>query len=447
MKNSKNVVELLVLPIGKIDLKVLSFVHDIFIVFTDSPDIKYHETVEDENVLYELRAWENKINIIDVALISKNDHFTRAVLEKEIKYIFKKGIHDYLTLLIPYVPPPTSTQSMDGKVQSALVSSRLLLSDTVLTNANKLWKVIYGITYAYLNSSISHNIEIFQIGKPKQDLNEPGRKFFKLLEKSLLIIPHKGSPKLLKRCLSHLNSTQCITPDINLCFDDISYKKIDNEEFTNLRGKLKKFLNVPGNVGPYLPRHYSIINSNKEFIFFQDSDDISVKDRFIKQLAELKKRKLDMIGSHELRLDQFAKSLLILRNPLEVIKANSAKYFCPLFHPTSLITRKAYLKTKGFSTDRRFGYDYQFLLRSCFILKMGNIDDFLYIRFRRPNSLTTNSTTKMGSSIRSFFKWRWIVDYGLVNADKLNLDESSLVVQKHKFDYQLMELSTIVKNK
>ena len=445
MKKTKSLTEVVVLPISKFNLKSLSFEHDMLMLLTDSANIEYHDILDNEGVLYQLLAFRNKINITDVAFISKDDHFTCAVLEQEINYIFKKGIHNYLTLLVPYLTPPPFTQRIDGKVQSALVSAKLLFNHTSFHNFDKFWKAIYDIAYTYLNSSISHNIEIFQIGKPKPLEDEPDGECSELFKKSLLIIPHKGSTKLLKRCLSHLNQIKCFTPDINLCFDDISYKKIDEKEFANLTTKLKIFLNVPGNVGPYLPRHYSILNSNKEFIFFQDSDDISVESRFFKQLAELKKRNLDMIGSHELRVDQFAKSLIILRNPLEVIKMDTAHFFYPLFHPTSLITKKAYLKAKGFSTDRRFGYDYQFLLRSCFILKMGNIDDFLYIRFRRPNSLTTNSTTKMGSSIRSFHKWRWIVDYGLVNADKLNLDESSLRVQKHKFDYQLVELSTIAK--
>lgn len=218
---------------------------------------------------------------------------------------------------------------------------------------------------------------------------------------------------------------------------------MDNKEFANLKQRLTSFLNIPGNVGPFLPTHQRIMDSNKEFIFFHGSDDISVNTRFIRQLAELNKRKLDMLGSHELRVDQFAKSLIAFRNPRDVTKIDSVKFFYPLTQGTALITKKGYLKAKGFSTNARFGYDSQFLLRSCFILKMGNIDDFLYIRFKRPNSLTTKSATKIGSNIRSFLNWRWTVDYNLVNEDKLNLDESSLAVQKHKFDYELVELPAI----
>ncbi len=368
-------------------------------------------------------------------------HFDYKVLEKEISYIFKRNIHNYLTLLVPYFPPPSISSTNYGKVQSGIVSSKILQNTTIF-NLGKFWKTLYDITYTYLNSPVSQNIEIFQIGKPTPPSDKSDKQIHELLRKSLLVIPHKGSVKLLKRCLSHLNIAKHV-PSINLCFDDNSYKKIDVNKFPNLK-QLKQFRNIPENVGPYLPIHYSILDTSKEFIFFQDSDDIAVGSRFFKQLTELKRKNLDMIGSHELRIDQFARSLIIIRYPLEITKTDKAQLLCPLFHPTSIITKKAYLRAQGFSTDRRFGYDYQFFLRSCFTLKMGNIDDFLYIRFRRPNSLTTNSVTKMGSSIRSFHKWRWIVDYGLVNEDKLDLRDSSLRVQKHTFNYQLLELLTVI---
>lgn len=440
MKKPKGSIELLVSPLHNINLKLLGFKHDTLIVFSKSSHFKYHKVLDHKSILNQLSTLKAEAGIANIAFISKDDHFDCKVLEEEMDHIFKTGLHHHLTLLVPYLPPPPFSQRNDGKVQSALVSLSLLPDNTVLLD--KFWKIIYEITYTYLNSSVSQNIEIFQIGKPGAPVGKPVKPLNDLLKRSLLIIPHKGSVKLLKRCLCHLNITTYF-PDINLCFDDKSYKKMDNKEFANLKQRLTSFLNIPGNVGPFLPTHQRIMDSNKEFIFFHGSDDISVNTRFIRQLAELNKRKLDMLGSHELRVDQFAKSLIAFRNPRDVTKIDSVKFFYPLTQGTALITKKGYLKAKGFSTNARFGYDSQFLLRSCFILKMGNIDDFLYIRFKRPNSLTTKSATKIGSNIRSFLNWRWTVDYNLVNEDKLNLDESSLAVQKHKFDYELVELPAI----
>lgn len=439
MKKAKNSLNLIALTQHKPDLSHLDFALDTVILLTGNRDAEYQQVLTVDSLSDQLSALRKKIEITDIMFISKNDRFSREALGKDLRQILKKGIHEDITLLIPYSPPPDLSQRIDGKVQSALISSRLFFENSNFDGSGKFWKIIYNISYNYLNSSASKNISIFQVGKPGYPALHTD-KYAELLNKSLLIIPHKGSVKLLNRCLSHLNNTRCHTPRINVCFDDSSYEKIDPQAFANLALKLKIFLNMPGNVGPYLPRHYSAINSNKELIFFHDSDDISINNRFIRQLAELSERKLDMVGSHELRVDQFARCLMIVRYPLEVNRQNSLKYFYPLFHPTTLITKKAYQKAKGFSTDRRFGYDYQFLLRACFLLKIGNIDDFLYIRFRRPNSLTTRTDSKIGSTLRSFLSWRWVIDYKLVNEHKLNLDDSSLRVQKHTISYRLMEL-------
>lgn len=438
MEKPENSMELMVVPLRKINLKSLSLEYDTLILFSETTYAKYHEVMDHESALHQFLLLKNRFNVSDIALISKDDHFNYKILEREIKYLFKTKIHNYLTLLVPYLPPPSFSQRNDGKVRSALVSSKLI-PDTVFY-LNKFWRTLYDLTYTYLNSSASQNIEIFQVGKLKLPADKTDTQLPDLQKRSLLIIPHKGSVKLLKRCLSHLNLIQDL-PEINICFDDESYRKISVKEFDNLKPKLTSFINNPRSVGPFLAKNYCTRNSKKEFIFFQDSDDISVNNRFVKQLSELKKRKLDMIGSHELRVDQFARSLSVFRSPLDVIKPDSVQFFYPLTQGTALITRKSYLKAKGFSTNVCFGYDYQFLLRSCFILRMGNIDDFLYIRFKRPNSLTTKSATKFGCSIRSFLNWRWRIDFKLVNENKLDLDDSSLSVQKHQFNYRLIKLS------
>lgn len=148
-----------------------------------------------------------------------------------------------------------------------------------------------------------------------------------------------------------------------------------------------------------------------------------------------------MLGSHELRIDEFVKKILIIRFPLNVNEALSNYIFHPLLHSTSIVTKSAYLKTGGYSTEGEFGFDSQFLLRSHFFLKVGNIDEFLYIRYKRPNSLTTNKNTMIGSDRRSFLAWRWMVDFKLVSLGKLNLEDSSLKAKAHPYKYILKKLN------
>lgn len=370
--------------------------------------------------------------------ISKRDNFTKDNII-EIVDILKRQINTFdVELLVPYLSPPTFNVRDDGDVKSFILDFKVPQKQMLLKYYKESESLIYHITYSYLNSKKSKNIEIYQIGK---DTPKPRNKDHSKInfDESLLLIPHKGSPKLLKRLLHHLNLIKQIPSSIRLCFDDYSYEKVEFSLFKNLKNKLRWVLNNPINCGPYLARHYSIISNNKKFIFFQDSDDISTSSRFERQIIELSKNNWDLIGSHELRVEQFVKKLILFRFPIDVNNAFKDKPAHPLFHPTSMITKKGYLKTKGFSTDLTFGYDQQFTFRANFNLKIGNVDDFLYIRFKRPGSLTTHSKTKIGTSQRSFLSWRWRIDMDLVQEGKLNLEDSSLSVQKHKFDYKMID--------
>lgn len=380
--------------------------------------------------------------------ISPDDQFDTTQLQSVIHNIYTTGAHRGVTLLLPYKEPPVEitetmdipkhTQREDGTVQSFRILAPFFKKHLLRKYFLQWNRLAYELLYPYLNSPASNNIEIIQVGKPA--VPAPLTEFpTELLNRSLLIIPHKDSVKLLKRCLLHLNQAAALPAAINVCFDDKGYSRLSNDAFNRLTTRLKIFKNAPGNVGPYPPRHYSITNTEMDYIFFQDSDDIPVDDRFIKQLTELTARDLDMIGSHELRVDEFERKIIIFRYPLNVTRSLDAQCFHPLFHPTALVTRKAYLKTGGFSTNLRFGYDSQFLLRSHFYLKIGNIDDFLYIRFKRPNSLTTDARTSFSSNLRSFLIGRWMTDFRLVLENKLDLHESSLSVQKHSFNYKLVE--------
>lgn len=389
--------------------------------------------------------------ILHLAFISPDDHFELAELKKSINHFYQHTPERGIALLIPYKTPPigipsenpdapNTSKREDGAVQSFLISPKHFSNAEMVSSFMDWSRLAFRLVHAYLNSSHSNNMEVLQVGKPSETYVQPGAADEELLQQSLMIIPHKDSLSLLYRCFLHLNSNAWLPGSINLCFDDSGYHTLNTRPYEQLKERLRIFKNIPYNVGPYPPRHYSILAAKQEYIFFQDSDDIPVATRFVHQLRALRERNLDMVGSHELRIDEFKQSLLIMRYPLDVTASLNARCFHPLFHPTALITRKAYLKTGGFSTNLRFVYDTQFLLRSHFFLRSGNVDEFLYLRFKRPNSLTTDPKTSLGSGFRSFLIGRWNIDFRLIKEDKLHLQDSSLSVQKHKFDYLLAQL-------
>lgn len=398
------------------------------------------ESVDRENVSISKSSCVIKEMVVDKAIvnlvfISKDDGFSTNISIKPIIKIISQPNECPIVLLVPYLFPPTKNR-YDGMVQSFIISPDLFFKFN--RSLNNFSDMAYQLTYSYLNSESSKNIEIVQVGKPSEDKTDAVKG---QLKNSSILIPHKGPVKLLNRCLSHLEQTEAMPANVDICFDDDSWNNFNMDAFPNLKKITRLYKNNPSEVGPFLPRHLLIDRSEYDFIFHLDSDDISVRSRFELQMAELERRKVDMLGSHELRIDEFIKKILIVRFPLNVSEALSNHIFHPLLHSTSVVAKSAYLKTGGYSTEGKFGYDSQFLLRAHFFLKIGNIDEFLYIRYKRPNSLTTNKNTMIGSDRRNFMAWRWKVDFRLVSSGKLKLEDSSLKARGHRYKYFLKKLN------
>ncbi|WP_348053065.1 hypothetical protein [Mucilaginibacter sp.] len=424
--------------IGQIELKKE---HHAIIYISDS----ISDSISSQMLSFsDVRKYSKKTcadnEITHVIFLSSFDDYVPDIIIKTLTSILEKSSINPLSLLIPYITPPGVKFRVDGTIQSFLISSELFALLSKHKRLISFERLAYDLTYDYLNNSLSKNLDVRQIGAQENVINASKRNQ-KCLNEALLVIPHKGSLKLLNRTLHHLNVSNSLPKTINICFDE---KKSCNNFCVNrhtvLENKLSCYINDPTQVGPYLARHYSIIESDSRYIFFQDSDDISINSRFEKQIEELTKRKLDLIGSHEIRIDQFSKSIKIIRYPTNLAKDWIEHSFHPLFHPTSLITKAAYVKSGGFSTDRKFGNDTQFLLRAYFSLRIGNVDDFLYIRFKRPNSLTTSKKTGLGSRTRLFLNWIWRNEIPLIIKGHLKLQDSSLGLKTHNYSYKLTKI-------
>lgn len=365
--------------------------------------------------------------------LSANDRFDKSHLRSEVLRLAKNG--DGVGLLLPYIDPPTGERRIDGAVESFFLSPTIF--NMKAFSLSNISRYIYELVNFYLNGNNQNGIEIVQVGKICSFCRQVRDRTRVYLENSTLQIAHKGSPNLLKRCLNFLNYSDDIPSTVEICFDDRSYKRISLKSFDNILTKFISYKNIPLSVGPFLARQYLVQQSTKKYIFLSDSDDISLAYRFRRQMRELQHRKLDIVGSHELRIDQIDKRIYVIRFPKDVNLALSIGAFHPLLHGTCVMSKEAFLKAGGYSTKRKFGYDSQFLLRAGFFLKIGNIDDFLYLRFRRNNSLTTAKKTAFGTNLRTFLTWRWRVDFQLIQSGKLKLIDSSLKVEKHNFDFKI----------
>ncbi|MXV13893.1 hypothetical protein [Hufsiella ginkgonis] len=374
-------------------------------------------------------------SVYKLAFISQSNNFETTSLADELK----SETGSPLTIIIPYLAPPLFGPRQDGRIGSFILHESAGVKSFAFSIGNSFINLLYRVVTAKVNGSRPGGISVLQIGKPLTKADS-GTDTERHLCDSLVVIPHKGPLNLLKRCLSSFEGNKVVPASINLCFDDRSYKPF-NQAVPDLCCTLNVFKNTPLNTGPYPARHESISTATARFVFFQDSDDISLDGRFSRQMEELHSRKLDMIGCHELRINQFDKCVEAIRFPFDASQSLEKRYFHSLYHPTALITRESYLRTGGFSTDRKFGYDSQFLLRSYFYLRSGNADDFFYIRFKRPNSLTTHPDTMIGSKLRDFLMWRWTIDFRLIQENKLDIKHSSLAVHARNLPFKLVRIA------
>jgi hypothetical protein len=148
----------------------------------------------------------------------------------------------------------------------------------------------------------------------------------------------------------------------------------------------------------------------------------------------------DVVGCHELRFDELEKKVEAIRFPLDVNEALNCRTGHAQFFPTTLVRSGFFRESGGLSTNRRFGSDYQFLLRAHWLGRVVNADEFLYIRRRRANSLTTSRGTSLRSPARRILNWRWKSHFIKIKLGQLMLKGSWLRVAHTGRRYSISNL-------
>jgi hypothetical protein len=199
----------------------------------------------------------------------------------------------------------------------------------------------------------------------------------------------------------------------------------------------------PHHVGPYVIRQFLINQSGADFIAFQDSDDAPCCRRLEVQLEAVISTGVDIVGCHELRIDDDAGIVQAIRFPTDVNAAlNDVSAHVQLF-PTTLVRRQALLHAGGFSTRRRYASDREFLLRANFDHRISNVDAFLYVRFRHEGSLTTSPRSAPGSRYRRLFTEIWEKDAAAIRRGEKTIAGSALRPRHfHNKSYYFEELKS-----
>ncbi len=376
-----------------------------------------------------------------------------AVLSQEVAELFSRSADNifcdipwfdlWVTILLPWREPPTRSVRADGRADAFCCSAEVFSDLLEIERAESCAALCFKLLNAVMNGRIAvQRLQVRQL-----PLSDSASSLAASSESAALIMAHRGPKHFLVSALrfaTALASHSEIKIRVGLDMEDIREYRSVAEAFQNV-----EFFSVKGSpVGPYVIRQALIEGSNERLIVFHDSDDISCHDRVVRQAAEILGRGVDVVGSHELRVNEPEGTVEVYRFPLDVSAAlglpgateQNDRANEPLLHPTVTMVRRGFVEAGGFSTNRKIANDTQFMLRAYFSLRMRNVDDFLYIRRRHAHALTVERRTALGTPLRHFLGSTWGADFDAVKSGKARLEETSLRARLDPLNHQLARL-------
>ncbi len=258
------------------------------------------------------------------------------------------------------------------------------------------------------------------------------------LPSARIVIPHRGDLGMMERLLAALS--ECRSEGLRACvgFDepigDAHRRLVKEHPEVDFYGV------APDEVGPYVLRHFLAMRAHEELVIFQDSDDLPTIDRFDTLRREMQRSSADVIGSQEIRIEEYRKRIGAVRYGLDVNHAVSISLRNPQLHPSTAVRTASLQKSGGLSTVRRFASDREFLLRYVQTMRGENLPQMLYLRLTMESSLTRRADTGMQSRARLRLRERWSRDLDLIRSGRKTLEETSLAVQHADTTFHFTEL-------
>ncbi|HEY6393528.1 MAG TPA: hypothetical protein VIX89_19755 [Bryobacteraceae bacterium] len=363
------------------------------------------------------------------------DRVTRPLFEKYAERVlaeFPEGLRT-VVVLVPWQAAPVLNQRTHGAVHSFACTPTILEDLLAIDPACPPEHLCYSLLEAMLNGNITvDRVVVRQLPFPEHFSNQKVDPV-----PASLIMAHRGRPGYLQASLHYLSKANGLDVRVRVGLDgeepgdyDALAKRFPRAEFFNLQPAL----------GPYVIRQELALRSTEPLLAFHDSDDISCTDRFSALYREMRRTRAELIGSHELRVDEITREVLALRFPLDATEGLRRCYGHALLHPTSLVTREGFFNAGGFSTIFGISCDMQFLMRCYFKLRIRNVDGFFYIRRRHPAALTVAPNTNMEAPMRLYLTRCWEKNFDAVKGRRIALDQSALRQMSTTAKYELRAL-------
>jgi hypothetical protein len=357
---------------------------------------------------------EDLIGLSDDAILSVVDDACGDLVVQAINLVHENRAG--LVVLVPPASPPEVTGRSDGPVTSFV--ARWSAAKAYISDSPKAEQSCFRILKAACAGAVSlMPVSVLHRANSKLQLSS------NRASSVHVVIPHVGREVHLTLSLSNLEGAGRVT----VCYDG-------KEPPTQRKQQaLKTGFELwwsPTNVGPYVIRHHFADTSQQQYVAFQDSDDMSLPGRLTLLQSVLAAGEADLVGSHELRLDELSEQVLAVRYPLDVNGAMSERARNAMLFPTTMLTSSFYKRMGGLSDDLRFALDTQFILRAACLGRLKNVDEFLYIRRIRAGSLTTDEKTGMQNALRAQLDRLWKETYFSVLHDGVSVWASALAPNK-----------------
>lgn len=259
---------------------------------------------------------------------------------------------------------------------------------------------------------------------------------------SVVMAVHNGADYLREAIESILNQTYdnfefIIIDDAST--DDspqIIEEYMDDHRIKIITNKVQLGLTKSLNIG--------ISIAKGEFIARQDSDDVSLPERFEMQIDELiKDRKIGVLGTGAYIIDQFGNTINVMIPPIRVTRGDLLSGN-KIIHGSAMI-RRAFLKKLGGGYNPMFKYsqDYELWLRTIQRYDIRNIQCPLYL-YRIHNNSIWGSEKKKKALLYALFAKKYykheIEEPHLLLLNKINenfIEIYALLDSKDKIEYHM----------
>lgn len=200
---------------------------------------------------------------------------------------------------------------------------------------------------------------------------------------SVILSTYNESLFEVKRCIDSILEQTYQDIEVIIICDNPDNIPITNYLHTIIDNRVRVYYNEK-NQGLVYCLNYALSLANGDYIARMDADDISIKDRFCKQLDYLLDNNLDIIGSWTKLINEEGNEIgdAIFPTTYQTIK-RQIKHFNCLAHPTWFGKKKVFDDAAGYR-NIKYCEDYDFILRILLKgYKVGNIPEYcLYYQIR-----------------------------------------------------------------